>query len=82
MSYDLKSLEFDKILSRLKQYAMSQQAKKQIDGLLPSGDFDVVSSLLTETNEAFGAMVQLSALPFVTVDQPFSASNEPLSGLL
>ena len=28
MSYDLKSLEFDKILSRLKQYAMSQQAKK------------------------------------------------------
>lgn len=71
MSYDLKSLEFDKILSRLKQYAMSQQAKKQIDGLLPSGDFDVVSSLLTETNEAFGAMVQLSALPFVTVDQPF-----------
>lgn len=29
MSYDLKSLEFDKILSRLKQYAMSQQAKNK-----------------------------------------------------
>lgn len=64
MSYDLKTLEFPKVLSILKRYAKTEYAKEKIESLSPTYDFEVVKNLQEETKEAFQALVQLDGLPF------------------
>ena len=49
----LKSLEFDKILSNLSQYAVLDRTKSHINCFSPVSDFKEVSLLLDKTQEAY-----------------------------
>lgn len=64
MNYDLKTLEFPKVLNMLKNYAKTEYAKEKIEALEPCADFEAVKQLQEETKEAYQALVQLDGLPF------------------
>lgn len=63
IQYDLITLEFQKILSLLKDYAKTNEAKGKIEKLVPSEDYDKVISLNEETKEAYLAVIKLGDIP-------------------
>lgn len=64
MNYDLKTLEFPKVLSLLKRYAKTEYAKEKTDYIEPCDDFETLKKLQEETKEAYQALIQLDGLPF------------------
>ncbi len=63
MKYDLKTLEFAKVLSMLAAYAKTNDAKKKINKLEPINDLEQVLIKNQETAEAYQAIVKLDDLP-------------------
>lgn len=63
MRYDVKALEFEKILGKLKAFAKTTLAKNKISELMPTNDFQEVQKRNEETKEAFSALVHLSDIP-------------------
>lgn len=63
MPYDLDTLEFQKVLLLVKQFAKTNYAKECITDLYPSHSLDEVLTLQKQTSQAFEAIVKLSDLP-------------------
>ena len=63
----LKVLEFDKILAMLKDLAVMQPTKDQIDNLEPSCDIDEVNKNLSETSEAESLILRKGNIPLSPV---------------
>lgn len=63
MPYDLDTLEFQKVLLLVKQFAKTYYAKECIADLYPSHSLDEVLTLQKQTSQAFEAIVKLSDLP-------------------
>ena len=61
--YDIKTLEYQKILSKLGTYAKTNYAKNKIMGMIPYGDFDEIQKSLFQTSEAYQAIVKLDDIP-------------------
>ena len=52
----LKTLEYDKIISRLETYASSPMGKKECISLLPSSDYDEILQAQEETRDALSRL--------------------------
>ncbi len=48
----LNTLEYDKILNRVLEYAINESAKEEIGKIFPTSDFDFAKKLLKETDDA------------------------------
>ena len=54
----LKKLEYDKILNKLKDFAITDFAKNKILTLKPSFNEDLVTTYLNETNEGLNFILR------------------------
>lgn len=61
--FDTKTLEFQKILEKLKQFTKTNYAKQKIDALEPQTDYDLIQRLQLQTKEAFDSIVRYSDIP-------------------
>ncbi|MBE6137816.1 MAG: endonuclease MutS2 [Erysipelotrichaceae bacterium] len=61
--FDLKTLEFNKILDILKGYCKTKYAQSIVSTLSPSEDYDEVMRLNNETKEAYQAVVKYGDIP-------------------
>ncbi|WP_347548884.1 endonuclease MutS2 [Pseudalkalibacillus hwajinpoensis] len=59
----IKALEFDKIREAIAHYALSEEAKRDIQTLTPSVDLMVVENRLNETSEAKAIVKKISSVP-------------------
>ncbi len=67
MAYELKTLEFNKILDILSKYAKTDMAKEEISNLKPINDLDIINKMLSEVNDAYNAYVGYDELPLNSV---------------
>ena len=63
MEYDIKTLEFNKIIERLKGYTKTSYAKEVIDKSEIKLDYDYITSMQAETKEAFDSIIRYSDIP-------------------
>lgn len=63
MSFDTMTLEYDKVLKILKNFAKTDYAKRLIDDLKPDGDFDNILKLQNQTKEAYTAIIKYNDIP-------------------
>ena len=63
MNYDLKTLEYHKIIKDLSNFAKTEYAKELIFELMPSDNYDDIINLLSETKEAYQAIIKYGDLP-------------------
>lgn len=83
MRYDLKALEFDKVLEKLMLFAKTNYAKRQIMKICPIEDYEQVLVLNDETQEAFTALIRLSDIPLGGLyDVKNSLERARIGGLL
>ena len=60
----LKTLEYDKIISRLETYASSSMGKKRCASLLPSSDYEEILQAQEETRDALSRLYKTGFLSF------------------
>ncbi|XMB66418.1 endonuclease MutS2 [Mycoplasmatota bacterium zrk1] len=63
MNADIKTLEFDKVLNNIKNYAVSDLAKEAVLNLYPSNDSNTIMKLLDKTDEALVLIYKLGDAP-------------------
>lgn len=63
----LKTLEFDKILSKLKTHCVSDTCKDYIENLTPTDDVNEIKKLLEETSEMSKIIAKKSPIPFSSI---------------
>ena len=76
----LKTLEFDKILEKLKLFATADSVKEKINGLKPSGDIDEISEWLEETDQATKCLLKYAAPPACPVKNQEASIKRAMSG--
>ena len=64
MDINLKKLEFDKILKILENFCITEKGKILVKSLLPSNNYEVVKSSLSETEEAVNLIYKNSIPSF------------------
>lgn len=78
MNYDYKVLEFDKILDILKTYTKTNYAKDKITIDLIGKSYDEIHTLVSETKEAYNALVKYGDIPLgglTSVNEVLSRCN-------
>ncbi len=81
--YDIKTLEFDKVLDILSNYAKTNYAKKLILETELSNSYDKIIKLKNYTKEAFDSIIKLSDLPIDNLaDVIDSLKRSKLQGVL
>ncbi|MBQ9124684.1 MAG: hypothetical protein IJY14_03240, partial [Acholeplasmatales bacterium] len=63
MKYDIKTLEFNKIILDLANFAKTNYAKELINNLNPANSYDEILKLNLETKEAYQAIIKYGELP-------------------
>ncbi len=63
MSYDIKTLELDKVLKNVSQYAFLESTKDRINNLSPINNIDDLNLSLTLVGEAEGVIYKLGQIP-------------------
>lgn len=64
----LKILEFDKIINRIKEFALTDDAREQIDLIKPSTDYSRIYHLLDETSEAKAILGSSTSIPLLGIN--------------
>lgn len=64
----IEILEFNKVLTEVEQYAMTEKAKQKIVSLQPSSDIDIIKLWLTETDEAVAMLSVNSSVPLISME--------------
>lgn len=64
----LKTLEFDKILERLAEYARNESAKEKALSLTPSSDSRIVEQMIEETDSAMTLMIKYGSPDIVYIN--------------
>ena len=64
MYFELETLEFNKILDRIKAFSNLDRTKELISNIKPSNDIDVINELLDETSEMRDFIVKFGNFPF------------------
>ncbi len=83
MRYDLKTLEFSKVISILKEYCFSNLARTTLDSLKPAETFGEVKELLKETEEAYEAIIRYDIIPRMELKSiPESIARAKIGGIL
>lgn len=83
MIYDLDSLEFDKVLTKIVPYAQTNYAKEEILKLRPSNVYENVLRLLEETETARKMLVSYGNIPLGGVyDLKESLNKAKIGGML
>ncbi len=81
--YDIKTLEFDKVLDILSNYAKTNYAKKLILETELSNSYDKIIKLKNYTKEAFDSIIKLSDLPIDNLSDVIdSLKRSKLQGVL
>jgi len=67
-SETLKILEFDKIINRIKDFALTDDAKEEIDRIKPSSDYLKIYHLLDEITEAKAILASSTSIPLLGIN--------------
>ncbi|MCX7922627.1 MAG: hypothetical protein N3B21_11560 [Clostridia bacterium] len=81
-THAIKVLEYHKIKECLKQYAVSEQAKKLIDKLEPSTDKDVIEAWMLETTEARYIVDINQSVPLTSLEGIEGVANKAVKGIV
>ena len=73
--YDLKILEYDKVLNLIEPFCFTSYAKTKLLSLEPSNNYEVVNHLLAETEEAIKVLIKYGSLPFSNYNNVYDALN-------
>lgn len=65
----VQSLEYDKIMERLEQYAISDKGKESVGNLGPSIDIRVIRGWMEETSETRAILDKSSNVPLNSMDR-------------
>ncbi|MBM7867619.1 hypothetical protein GTO89_13320 [Heliobacterium gestii] len=76
----MQMLEFDKIKERIKEFALSDQAKAMIDNLTPAGEQKTVERWLQETTEARDILHRRSGVPLHALTDMGKILDKPEKG--
>ncbi len=76
----LKTLEFDKVLSRLQQFATGELVKEKIKALKPETDTYLVQEALNETDEALKCLLKFASPPHCAVKNQTASVKRAMSG--
>ena len=76
----LKTLEFDKVLEKLKIFATADTVKERIDNLKPSSDISEVREWLEETDQAAKCLLKYANPPALPVKDQTSSIKRAQSG--
>ena len=71
MYYELETLEFNKILEKVKDYSHLSRSKELIDNIKPINDIDLIKIMLDETDEMRDFIVKFGELPFGSSEDVF-----------
>ena len=63
----IETLEYNKIIKILNNYCKTYIGKKNLLELAPSFDYEMVSHLLSETNEAVNLTIRKSSIPLAEI---------------
>ena len=74
----LEDLEFDQILDKISQYAQSDEAKKVIENIKPSIDFEEINQNLNLSNEYLTSLESDNPLPYHLIN-PFEKDLKKLN---
>lgn len=64
----MHTLEFDKILEEIKQFALTDKAIEKINQLTPVTDLDIIAAWMNETSEAFAMLERNSSVPLISME--------------
>lgn len=81
--YDTKTLEFDKIIDKLKDFAKTNYAKSKIINYKLGESFEEIKDMLNETKEAYDNIIKLQDIPLgglFDVNEPIKRAT--LQGIL
>ena len=68
MSYDVKALEFDKILNEVSGFTHWSKTKEYILNLMPIINLDELNIMQNEEREAYNAIIKYDDLPLLELD--------------
>lgn len=64
MYYELETLEFNKIINKVKEFASLNRSKELLDEIKPINDIDLINSMLDETDEMRNFIIKFGEFPF------------------
>lgn len=73
MYYEVETLEFNKIINKIKEFTSLNRSKELLDEIKPINDIDLINSMLDETDEMRNFIVKFGDLPFGSSEDVFSA---------
>lgn len=62
-NFDLTALEYDKVISILKNYTKTNYAKEKLNNIEPVDSYEEAKTLQNQTKEAYDAIVKLDDIP-------------------
>lgn len=66
--YTIDTMEFNKVIEELKQYALTDKAGRRLTELKPNRDIDIITTLLAETTEAVAMLAVNSSVPLIALE--------------
>ena len=64
----LNIIEYDKIINRLAEFALTDDAKEVISQIMPSTDYERILQLMNETSEARFILENASSVPLLGIN--------------
>lgn len=72
MYYELETLEFNKIINKVKEFASLNRSKELLDEIKPINDIDLINSMLDETDEMRNFIIKFGEFPFGSSEDVFN----------
>ncbi|MCR5462291.1 MAG: endonuclease MutS2 [bacterium] len=73
MYYEVETLEFNKIINKIKEFTSLNRSKELLDDIKPINDIDLINSMLDETDEMRNFIVKFGEFPFGSSEDVLSA---------
>ena len=68
-SKSLKMLEYEKIIAKLKKYAITEMGTKKCEELIPENEFNIVKRMQKETSEAVSISLRIGNPPIIPIGE-------------
>ena len=73
MYYELETLEFNKIINKIKEFTSLNRSKELLDEIKPINDIDLINTMLDETDEMRNFIIKFGEFPFGSSEDVFNA---------
>jgi DNA mismatch repair protein MutS2 len=77
----MHTLEFDKIIDQLKQFALTAAAMQKITELKPIADRDIIAAWMQETTEAVAMLERNASVPLISMEGIEAVIDKPAKSI-